>query len=63
MDKSLKSRRTNVSIYAVKTANSKLISSKASSNTTARAPVIDRFLSRDEIRAAFKSAAQKLKNV
>lgn len=62
MDRSRNAKQLHVSAYTVQAANSKVVSSKKSSSALSRAPAAGKFVSRDEIKAAFKSAAQKLKN-
>lgn len=62
MDKAKTTKRIHVSTYTVKAANNKVLSSKNASNALSRAPATGKFVSRDELKTAFKNAAQKLKS-
>lgn len=58
MNMSTKQKQIFISTFTVKAANRRLIFKEEGQ----RVPDLGRFLSRDQIKAAFKTASRKLKN-
>ncbi len=63
MDKPSKTKRDYISIQTVRTANRRLIASRSYPDLLVPRNVVLRFISHDELKAAFISASRKLRNV
>ncbi|WNH48818.1 MULTISPECIES: hypothetical protein [Stenotrophomonas] len=62
MDKPSRTKRDYISTQTVRAANSKMIASRGHPEFLAPRGVVVRFISHEELKAAFISASRKLRN-